>query len=86
LGRGPQLKRGPFTAKDVKKALKADGWVSKSGGKHQIVWTHSVKPGKFAVSESWTALRAWDPILKGMVRTCGIDKDRLLRLLNGLDR
>jgi hypothetical protein len=48
--------------------------VSKSGGKHQTVWTHPVKPGKFAVSESWTALRAWDPILKGMVRTCGIDK------------
>jgi hypothetical protein len=44
------------------------------------MWTHPQKPGKFPVSEAWTGLRAWDPILKGMVRTCGIDKDRLLRL------
>lgn len=85
MGRGPQLKRGPFTARDVKKALKADGWTPKSGGRHQTVWMHPQKPGKFPVSESWSALRAWDPILKGMIRTCGIDKERLLRLLNGLD-
>ncbi len=36
MGRGPQLKRGPFTAKDVKKALKADGWVSKSGKDRKV--------------------------------------------------
>ena len=80
---GANLKRGPFTAKDVKWALKSDGWISTTkGGGHQTVWSHPTKPGKFPVSEAWTALRAWDPILKGMVRTCGIDKDRLLRLLN----
>jgi hypothetical protein len=84
VGRGSNLKRGPFTAKDVKKALKADGWVSGKGGAHQTVWTHPVKPGKFPVSESWSSLRAWDPILRGMVRTCGIDKERLLQLLNGV--
>jgi hypothetical protein len=85
-GKG-NLRRGPFTAKDDKHALKCDGWKesTKSGKGHQGVWEHPTKPGKFPVSESWTGLRAWDPILKGMVRTCGIDKERLLRLLNGND-
>jgi hypothetical protein len=27
---------------------------------------------------------AWDPILNGMVRTTGIEKPRLLQLLNGI--
>lgn len=81
---GQSNKRGPFTTKDVKAALKADGWVcSTQGGGHQTVWRHPAKPGKFPVSEHWNALRASDPILRGMVRTCGIDKKRLLRLLNG---
>lgn|GEM_PF-3545263 len=77
-------KRGPFSAKDVKWALKADGWLCSThkGKGHQTVWTHPTKPGKYPVSEAWTSLRAWDPILNGMVRTTGIDKDRLLRLLN----
>jgi hypothetical protein len=84
---GNRLNRGPFTTKDIKRVLKADGWVSstKRGKGHQTVWTHPTKPGKFPVSESWTALRAWDPILKGMSRTCQIDRDRLLKLLNGIE-
>jgi predicted RNA binding protein YcfA (HicA-like mRNA interferase family) len=81
---GRDLKRGPFTAKDLKRVLKADGWVGASGGNHDV-WEHPEKPGKFAVSDKWTSLRAWDPILKGMIRTCGIDKKRLLRMLNGID-
>ena len=85
MGKGPKLKRGPFTAKDVKQALKLDGWICSTKGKgHQTAWKHPVKPGKFPVSEHWTGLRAWDPILGGMSRTCGIDKKRLLRLLNGI--
>lgn len=85
MGRGSNLKRGPFTAKDVKRALKADGWIcSTKGGGHPTAWTHPEKPGKFPVSEAWTALRISDPILRGMVRTCGIDKQRLLKLLNGV--
>lgn len=77
-------KRGPFTAKDVERALKADGWGEQSGGNHPV-WKHPTKPGKFAVSKKWSALRISDPILKGMMRTCGIDKARLVRLLNGDD-
>jgi hypothetical protein len=82
VGRGNNLKRGPWTAKDVKRVLRKDGWKAKPGGNHQSVWTHSEKPGKFPVSESWDSLRAKDPILKGMSRTCGIDEKRLLRMLN----
>lgn len=37
------------------------------------------------VDVKWDALRISDPILKGMVRTTGIDKKRLLRLLNRID-
>jgi hypothetical protein len=79
------LKRGPFTSKDVKRALKADGWTQRPAKGHQTVWEHPTKPGKFPVSEHWTGLKISCPILNGMVRTCGIPKDRLLRLLNGLD-
>jgi predicted RNA binding protein YcfA (HicA-like mRNA interferase family) len=85
VGRGSSLKRGPFTARDVKSALKADGWIrSTKGGGHQTMWTHPEKPGKFPVSEAWKNLDISDPILRGMVRTCGIDKKRLLQLLNGI--
>lgn len=83
MGRRSDLKRGPFTAKDIKRVLKEDGWVSAPGSNHQV-WKHPTKPGKFAVSDKWTSLRAWDPILKGMVRTCGIDKKRLLAMLNDI--
>ena len=79
------MKRGPFTTRDVKRALKADGWEQRSGGGHQTVWEHPTKPGKFPVSEKWTSLNISCPILKGMCRTCGLTKDELLRLLNGLD-
>ncbi len=48
------------------------------------MWTHPVKPGKFPVSEAWKNPDISDPILRGMVRTCGIDKKRLLELLNGI--
>lgn len=79
------LKRGPFTTKDVKRALKADGWVQKPGGNHQTVWEHPDKPGKFTVSEHWTSLQISDRILKGMSTTCGIPKKRLQELLCGKD-
>jgi hypothetical protein len=85
VGRGKDLRRGPFTTKDVKRVLTADGWARKPGGGHQTVWEHPTKPGKFPVSEKWTELRAWDPILKGMVRTCGIGKKQLLQMLNGIE-
>ena len=58
--------------------------LDQQGKGHQTVWTHPTKPGKYPVSEAWTALRAWDQILNGMVRTTGIEKPRLLRLLNGI--
>jgi hypothetical protein len=76
-----QLKRGPFTTADVKRALKKDGWSSKSGGEHQTVWEHPSKPGKIPISEAWTALRAKCPILKGMARTMSISDQDLLELL-----
>lgn len=76
-----QLRRGPFTANDVKKALKADGWVRRVGGNHQSVWEHSEKPGKIPISESWSALRAKCPILKGIARTMGVSDSEMLRLL-----
>jgi len=68
----------------VKNALKLDGWEPGKGSNHPSCWEHPTKPGKFPVSEKWTHLRASDQVLNGMSRTCGIDKKRLLRLLNGL--
>ena len=79
------LKRGPFSTKDVKRVLKAEGWVRRPGGGHQSVWEHPDKPGKFPVSEHWTSLQISDRVLKGMSETCKIPKKRLLELLNGMD-
>jgi predicted RNA binding protein YcfA (HicA-like mRNA interferase family) len=79
-----QLRRGPFTSNDVKKALALDGWQAEPGGGHQTVYRHPAKRGKIPVSEGWTALRAWCPILRGMCRTAGLSKDELLHLLNGV--
>jgi hypothetical protein len=73
-----QLRRGPFTADDVKKALRMDGWIPRAGGNHQSVWEH---PEKSPVSEGWSALRAKCPILKGIARTMGISDSELLKLL-----
>ena len=78
------LSKGPFTARDVEKALKLDGWTSSPGGNH-VVWEHPTKPGKIPIKKSWTGLRAWCPILKGFTRTMGLTKNELLRLLNGHD-
>ncbi len=88
MGKGPQVKRGPFSATDLRYALKADGWHKRTGanaGSQHEAWEHPSKPGKFMVDAKWNALKISDPILKGMVRTTGIDKKRLLRLLNRID-
>jgi hypothetical protein len=86
LGRSKQpLKRGPFTTDDIKRALTADHWSARPGGGHQTVWEHPTKPGKVPISEGWSALEAWCPILNGLVRTTGLSKSQLLRLLNGRD-
>jgi hypothetical protein len=77
------LSRGPFTASDVKRALKLDAWTKDSGGGHQEVYEHPTKRGKIPVSEKWTAVRASDPIFNGLCRTMGVSKDELLWLLNG---
>lgn len=77
------LRRGPFATKDVKRALKLDGWRPDSGGGHQEVYEHPTKRGKIPVSEKWTALRAGDPIFNGLTRTMHVTKDELLWLLNG---
>lgn len=76
-----QLKRGPFAAGDVKRALQVDGWTQRAGGAHQSVWEHPTKRGKVPVSEHWTGLRATCPILKGIARTMGISDKELLKLL-----
>lgn len=76
-----QLKRGPFTANDVRRVLERDGWTKRAGGNHEA-WEHPTKPGKFMVSGKWTNLRAGDKVLAGMCRTCGFSKKELLILLN----
>jgi hypothetical protein len=76
-----QLKRGPFSHADIKRALKADGWMSKAGGNHQTVWEHPTKSGKIPVSESWENLQAKCPILRGMARTMKMSDGALLKLL-----
>jgi predicted RNA binding protein YcfA (HicA-like mRNA interferase family) len=79
------LKRGPWTTKDIKRVLEKDGWAIARKGSHQTVWKHPTKHGSYPVSEHWTGLRAKDPILRGLCRTCCIDEKHLLRLLNGID-
>jgi hypothetical protein len=58
-----------------------DGWTHRAGGNHQSVWEHPMKPGKIPISESWGALRAKCPILKGIARTMSISDSELLKLL-----
>ena len=82
--KGRDLKRRGFSSADVKHALRLDGWTSASGGGHQTIWEHPIKPGKIPVSEGWTALKTWCPILRGLCRTMGVTKDELLHLLNGI--
>lgn len=77
-----RLNKGPFGTRDVERALKADGWFAEGGGGHQTVFRHAKKPGKIPVSQAWTGLRAWDPILTGIAETSGLGKRRLLQLLN----
>ena len=77
-----RLNAGPFTAAQVKAALKLLGGVERPGGGHQKVYEHPIKGWKVPVSESWTGLRKSCPILKGIARTTGVRDKDLLELLN----
>jgi len=79
-----ELKRGPFTTRDVERALKLDGWVARgSGGKHPRMYEHPTKSGKNPVSDKWNSIHAGDRVFKSLCQTMGVTKDELLELLNG---
>jgi hypothetical protein len=80
-----RLTHGPFTAADVRAALKRAGGLKTSGGGHQEVYDHPDHGWKVPISDSWTGLKKGCPILKGIARTLKVTDDQLLRLLNGLD-
>jgi predicted RNA binding protein YcfA (HicA-like mRNA interferase family) len=78
------LNRGPFTAADIDRALRADGWTAKAGGKHQV-YRHPEKSGKIPASSKWRHVKAGDWLFRSLARGAGLTKKQLLRLLNGLD-
>ena len=83
-GRGPQLRRGPFTAGDIETALARDGWQREPGANHPQL-RHPTKGGKVSISDKWTGIEASCPIFNNITRQADLSKKAFLRLLNGLD-
>ncbi len=75
-------KRGPFTAKEIEKALRLDGWEVQPGGNHPV-YRHPTKRGKIPIKKAWSGIKAGDPIFNGMCRTMGVTTEQLLELLAG---
>lgn len=79
------LKRGPFTFKDLEKALKADGWTRRKGhrrGSKHHCYEHPTKTGKPVLAEKWDSIQANDQMFRSVAAAAGLSKRRLLELLN----
>lgn len=76
-----QLKRGPFTFKDLDCAIKLDGWYEAGHGRHPN-YRHPVKPGKVQLDRKWTGIRASDELFRSVAWQAGVSSKALLRLLN----
>lgn len=79
---GPQLNKGPFSAKQLERALvKGDDWYRVPGAKH-IALKHPAKRGKVNFSASWTSLKYGQETFRSVARQAGLTQRELLQLLN----
>ena len=81
--KGPRLHRGPFTAGDLKKAIKLDGWEPVKSGDH-LNYKHPSRRGKIQIDDKWTAVKPGHYTFKGICTQGGYQKKELLQLLNGI--
>lgn len=78
-----RLRRGPFTADDIRKALMLGRWELESQTRHEN-YRHPIRPGKAQVDEKWTAVEVGSFPWKGLLQQTGYTKQELLLLLNGI--
>lgn len=80
--RGRKLNKGPFTAKQLERALvKGDGWYRVKGAKH-VALNHSTKTSKVNFSSDWTGLKYGRPMFKSVAAQARLTQQELLQLLN----
>jgi flagellar basal body rod protein FlgF len=48
-----RLNKGPFDFNDLDRAIRADGWFSVTGTKHEA-YKHPTKTGKVNLDKKWT--------------------------------
>jgi hypothetical protein len=84
LKQGPQLNRGPFSFKDLDRAIRRAGWEEARHGRHPN-YKHRTKHGKVQLDKKWTGIRANDTMFRSIARQAGLTSKELLHLLNGLD-
>jgi len=78
--------RGPFTAADLERAIRLDGWEAEqqqTGGSHTN-WCHPTRPGKIQIHHKWTGVKPGSDPFKGIMRQGDYSKQELLKLLNRL--
>lgn len=77
-----QLNKGPFTAKQIERALtRGDGWFRVPGSNH-IALKHPSKPGKVSLSENWDSVKRGQLVFKSIARQAGMSQDELVQLIN----
>lgn len=80
--RGGQLNKGPFSAKEIERALvRLDGWYRVKGKRH-IALKHPTKRSKVNMSASWDHVTYGSDMFTSVAKQAGLTKKRLLQLLN----
>lgn len=77
-----RLNRGPFTAEDIRIALRLDRWELEGQTRHEN-YRHPTRPGKVQVDDKWTGVKVGSMPWKGLLEQTGYSKAELLALLNG---
>lgn len=77
-----RLHRGPFTADDIRRALKLGRWQLEDQTRHEN-YCHPTRRGKAQVDDKWDSVKVGSMPWKGLLHQTGYTKQELLLLLNG---
>lgn len=77
--------RGPFSGREVVRALEMGGWTPEGSETQDewLVFRHPIKPGRVPVNPDWERFWEGDSIFRCLCRDLELTPDELVQFLQG---
>lgn len=77
-----RLHKGPFTAADIERAIRLDGWTRIKGKTRHPAFEHPTKASKVNFSTNWDGIKYGREMFRSVASQAELSPKELLRLLN----